>query len=137
MIKYLYALVSVLICTYLIKGTALDFISHSWHVITDITLIILSVVSVFFGFFNVIAYIEEKDKPRSDFVKFYLRTLFGMRNVPKWPVILWFIAVVYFIQINNIIVAAGFLFITVFALSIVQVQNALYNRIVVSEAKGE
>lgn len=138
MIKYLYTFISILIAILLVQGVPyIDVLSASWGTIATYTIGFLVLPSLIFLIFNIGAFLEDGEDLNSDYVRFYLRHLYGMKFVPKWPVFVWFVCVAYFIQTDHLIIAGSVLVISISALSTVIVQNTLYNRHLIQEVKNK
>lgn len=137
MIKYIYALYCVCITLLVIEGIPIiDVFSNTWHLLARIVVGISTLICFFILIFNTIGYAEEKDEFNSSYSEFYLRTMFGLKFVPKWPVGIWFASVIYFIQINQLSTAFFVFTLSCTALSLILVQNSLYNLYLIKEAKN-
>lgn len=138
MIKYLYFIFSAIIAICAVEGIpVIDIFSSSWHSLTYGTLMLASFFSVFGIIISLIAYTDERDNPTSDFGQFFLRHLVGQKFLPKWPVVIWAVLAAVFVQFNQLSLAIAVGILTVFAASIVFVQNGLYTTYLKQEAKGE
>lgn len=138
MIRTLYLVMSAVMAVTVIDGLPIiDIFSQSWHGITRWTLYVGAFFSAFATIIGLLGYIDEKDNLDSDYVKFFLRTAIGLKFLPKWPVVCWLVLACLLIQFNQLPVAIAVLFLTVFAGSVVFIQNSLYTRFITNEAKGE
>ena len=113
----------------------IDFLSESWHTVGIVILGACVLPSFIMTLVNVVAYSEDGDDFKSSYVQFYLRYMYGMRFVPKWPSYIMFAWVPYFIQTNHLLLAAAAFIITLCGFTTVLIQNSLYNKYLMKEVK--
>lgn len=136
MMKYFYMFMTfVILVSTSYNIPAINVFSDSWNTFSTALIYISAFCSLFGICLVLVVYADEHDNPKSDAGQFFLRTVFGQKFLPKWPVFIWLVLSCVLVQLDLPMLAVAVLLMSTFAACVVYVQNGFYTEFLKQESK--